>query len=89
MPLHADHDKTNPWQPNDSCPRCGSKNLKIGCQYADCGTCYDIEVSECKDCNLFFGGSAYWKTPTKFAVGLAGQIGEVSFRELLEGRESR
>ncbi|MGI0090154.1 MAG: hypothetical protein ACREBS_00450 [Nitrososphaerales archaeon] len=88
MPLHYRTDPTNPWQPMENCLACGSRNIRIGCQYQDCEECNDVESSECLDCGCGFGGASYWKTITKRVVTLDGQRGEVSF-EQLSGNEGR
>lgn len=83
MPYHTDSYPNNVWQPRLDCPFCGSKNLRIGCQYADCDSCNDVEMSQCNSCHCAWGGANYWKPLSKPAVGLDGTIGELSFAELV------
>lgn len=65
MPYHNDLQSQmfpSPFQPRLDCPACGSKNIRVGCQYQDCETCQDSEQSDCNVCGAGWGGAAYWRS---------------------------
>lgn len=61
-------DPLNPWQPRQTCPACGSEDVRIGCPYQDCEECSDVESLRCRSCGTGWGGADYWTPGTSTGI---------------------